>query len=130
MTELSKEVHHEENTDPREDDLGRRKYLRVIVRTLVVRKHMGTHCANTLTEGGGESVEDVNGRRKPLGESLIAALRLIQLVGLPLKYGEDCIRRAAAFDLLRERVGSQFLSSLLLVLLQSLIEDRLKIWRS
>ena len=130
MTELSKEVHHEENTDPREDDLGRRKYLRVIVRTLVVRKHMGTHCANTLTEGGGESVEDVNGRRKPLGESLIAALRLIQLVGLPLKYGEDCIRRAAAFDLLREWVGGKFFSGLPLVLLQSFIEDQLEIWSS
>ena len=124
---MSKEAHHEEDTDPREDDLGRRKYLRVIVRTLVVRKHTGTHCANTLTEGGGECVEDVDGRRKPLGESFIAALRLIEFVGFPSKYGEDSIRRATVFDLIRKRVGSKFFSSLPLVLLQSLIEDWLKI---
>ena len=127
---MSKEAHHEEDTDPREDDLGRRKYLRVIVRIVVVGKHMGTHRANALTESGRESVEDVHGRRKPLGESLIASLRLIQLISFPLKYGEDCIRRAAAFDLLRKWVGGKFLSGLLLVLLQSLIEDRLKIWSS
>ena len=91
---------------------------------------MGTHRANALTEGGGESIEDIHGWRKPLGESFIAALRLIQLVGLPLEYGEDSIRRATAFDLLRERVCSKFLAGLPLVLLQSLIEDRLKVWSS
>ena len=127
---MSKEAHHEEDTDPREDDLGRRKYLRVIVRIVVVGKHMGTHRANALTESGRESVEDVHSWRKPLGESLIAALRLIQLVGLPLKYGEDSIRRAAAFDLLREWVGGKFFSGLPLVLLQSFIEDQLEIWSS
>ena len=35
-TELSMEAHHEEDVDPREDDLRRRKYLRVIVRKIVV----------------------------------------------------------------------------------------------
>ena len=78
---------------------------------------MGTHRANALTEGGGESVEDIHGWRKPLRESFIAALRFIQLVGLPLKYGEDIIRRTTAFDLLRKRVVGKFLPGLPLVFL-------------
>ena len=124
------EAHHEEDIDPREDDLGRRKYLNVIVRTDVVRRCIGTHCAKALTEGSRECVEDVHGWRKPLCKPFIVALRLIQFIGFPSKYGEDSIRRAAAFDLVRERVGSKFLPGLPLVLLQSFIEDRLKVWSS
>ena len=77
---------------------------------------MRTHRANALTECGRESVEDVHRRRKPLRESFVVALRLIQLVCFPLKYGKDSIRRATAFDLLCERVGSKFLPGLPLVL--------------
>ena len=122
------ETHHEEDIDPSEDDLCREKYLNV--RKDVIRKRVGTHHADALSDGGRESVEDVHGRRKPLCESFIVALRLIQSVGFPLKYGEDSIWRATAFDLVRKRVGSKFFSGLLLVLLQSLIEDRLKTWSS
>ena len=96
----------------------------------MIRKRVGTHHADALSDGGRESIEDVHGRRKPLCESFIVALRLIQSVGFPLKYGEDSIWRATAFDLVRKRVGSKFFSGLLLVLLQSLIEDRLKTWSS
>ena len=96
----------------------------------VVWTHVETHRAKALTKGSGESVEDVHGWRKPLCEPFIAALRLIQLIGFPFKYGEDSIRRAATFDLVRERVGSKFLPGLPLVLLQSFIEDRLKVWSS
>ena len=128
--ELGKETHHEEDVDPSEDDLRRGKYLNAIVRADVMPQHVGTHRANALTDGGRESVEDVHGRCKPLCESFVAALRSIQIVGFPLEYGEDSIRRATVFDLVRERVGSKILSGLLLVLLQGLIEDRLKIWSS
>jgi hypothetical protein len=126
--ELRRETHHEEDIDPSEDDLGRWKYLKVIVRADVLRKHVRTHRANALTKGGRESVENVHGWRKPLCESFIAALRSIQFVGFPLKYGEDSLRRSTAIDLICERVGGKFLSGLPLVLLQSLIEDRLKVW--
>ena len=124
------ETRHEEDIDPREDDLGRRKYLDVIVGTDMVQKTVRTHRAKALTKGSGESVEDVHGWRKPLCKPFIAAMRLIQLVGFPLKHGEDSIRRATAVYLVRERVSSKFLPGLLLVLLQSLIENRLKIWSS
>ena len=93
-------------------------------------KRVGTHNTNALTEGGRESVEDIDSGSKPLYKSFIAALRLIEFVGFPLKYGEDGVRRATALDLLRERVGCKFLPGLLLVLLQSLFQDRLKIWSS
>ena len=66
---LSKEAYHEENIDPSEDDLSRGKYLKVIIRTIVIRQHVGTHRANALTEGGRESVENVHCWRKPLCES-------------------------------------------------------------
>ena len=39
--ELSKETHHEEDIDPREDDLGRGKHLNVIVRTDVYGNTLG-----------------------------------------------------------------------------------------
>ena len=82
----------------------------------MVRHRVGTYRANTLTKGSRECVKDVHGWCKPFGKSFIAALRLIQLVGFPLKHGENGIRRATAFDLLRERVGSEFFSGLPLVL--------------
>jgi hypothetical protein len=129
-TVLSKEAHHEEDIEPSEDDLGRREYLKANIRTAVIRQDDGTHHANALTKGGRKSIENVHGWRKPLCQSFVAALRFIQLVGFPLKYGEDSIGRATAFDLLRERVSSKFFSGLHLVLLQSLIEDRLKVWSS
>ena len=129
--ELSKESHNKEDIDPSEDDLGRGKYLKVIIRTIVIRHHhVETHRANALTKGGRENVEDVHGWREPLCESFVAALRLIEFVGFPLKYGEDSIRMVTALDLFRERVGPKFLPGLLLVLLQRLIEDRLEIWSS
>ena len=124
---MSKDTHHKEDIDPSEDDLGRGKHLKVKVRIGVVQQRGRTHHTNALTKGDRKSVEDVHGRRKPLGESFIAALRLIEFVGFPSKYGEDSIRRATVFDLIRKRVGSKFFSSLPLVLLQSLIEDWLKI---
>jgi hypothetical protein len=127
---LRKETHHEEDIDPSEDDLGRGKYLKVNVRKIVIRQHIVTYRAYALTKGSREGVQDIHSGRKPLCESFIAALSLIQFVGFPLKCGEDGIRRATAIDLLRERVSSEFFSGLPLVLLQSLIEDRLKIWSS
>ena len=57
------ETYYEEYIYPREDDLGRRKYLKVIVRTDVVWTYVETHRAKALPEGGGECVEDVHGWR-------------------------------------------------------------------
>ncbi len=94
----------------------------------MTRQQAGTYRANTLAKGDGECVEDIYCGVKPLGESLIAALRLIEFVGFPLKYGKDGFRRVAALNLLCECVASKFFSGLLLVLFQGLIEDWLKIW--
>ena len=93
-----------------------------------MEKHAGTDRAKASTKGSRERVEDIHGWRKPLGESLIAALRSIEIVGFPLKYGEDSFRRIASSYLLRERVGNKVFFRLLLVLFQSFIEDRLKVW--
>ena len=127
---LSYETYNEEYVDPREDDLGRGKYLKFIVKTDVIRTPVGTNRAKALAKGDRECVEDVHRWRKPLCEPFIAALRSIQFVGFPLKYGENGIRRVTSFDLLRERMGNKFFSGLPLVFLQSLIEDWLKIWSS
>ena len=89
----------------------------------MMRQQAGTHGADALSKGGRESVEDIHSWGKPLCESLVAALRLIEFVGFPFEYGEDSFRRIAAFYLLCEGVGSEFLSGLLLVFLQGPIED-------
>src|SRR6266702_508458 len=94
----------------------------------MTRQQAGTYRANTLAKGDRECVEDIYCGVKPPGESLIAALRLIEFVGFPLKYGEDSSRRMAVFNLLCEWVGGKFFSGLLLVLFQGLIEDGLKNW--
>ena len=91
-------------------------------------QHGGTHRANAFAEGGRESVENVHGWRKPLGELFITALRLIEFVGFPLKYSEDIFRRMTGFYLLCEWVGCKILSGLPLVLAEGPIEDGLKIW--
>ena len=88
--------------------------------------HDRTHRANSLTKGGREGVEDIHSGGKPLFQSLVAALRLIQFVSLPFQYSEDRFRRTAASYLLHKRVGNKILFGLLLVLAQSLIEDGLK----
>ena len=89
----------------------------------MMRQDAGTHRANALTNGGREGVEDIHGWCKPLGNPLIASLRLIEFVGFPFKYGEDSFRRVTVFYLLCERIGSEFLSGLLLVFVQGPIED-------
>ena len=88
----------------------------------------GTHGANAFAEGGRESVEYIDGWCEPLGESFIAALRLIEFVGFPLERSENSFRRITGFYLLCKRVGSKILSGLPLVLTEGLIEDWLKIW--
>ena len=93
----------------------------------MIRQDAGTRRTNALTNGGRESVEDIHGWRKPLCEPLIAALRLIEFVGFPFKYGEDSFRRVTVFYLLCEGIGSEFLSGLLLVFVQGPIEDWLVI---
>ena len=98
----------------------------------MMRQHhdVGIYRPNTHAKGGRECVEDIHGRRKPLGEPLITVLRLIEFIGFPLKNGEDSFRSIAAFNFLREWVGGKFFSGLPLVLLQSFIEDQLEIWSS
>ena len=88
-----------------------------------MQHHAGTDRANTRAKGGRECVKDIHSWREPLRESLVAALRLIELAGFPLKYGEDSFWSIAASNLLCEWVGGEFFSSLLLVLFQGLIED-------
>ena len=92
-----------------------------------MRQRAGTDRANARANGGRECAEDIHGRRKPLGESLVAALRLVEFAGFPLKYGEDGFRRVTGPYLRRERVSDKVLSGLLLVLYQSFFEDGLKI---
>jgi len=79
-----------------------------------------------------ERVEDIHSWVKPFGQSLIAAPRLIQLIGLPLQYGEDSSWDSfgiiTAFNLSSGWVGSQVFAGLLLILVQGLFEDWLKVW--
>ena len=88
--------------------------------------HDRTHCANSLTKGSREGVDDIHSGGKPLFQSLIAALRLIHFVGLPFQYGEDRFRRTATSYLLCKRVCNKILFGLLLVLAQSLVKDGLR----
>jgi hypothetical protein len=131
-TQWDKGTHNEEDTNSRKYYSGRGKYLKVIVsiRRVLMQQHDGTDRANALAKGGRECVKDVHGWRKPLGESLIVALRLFEFVGFPLKHSEDGVRRITAFNLLCEWVGGKIVSGLLLVLFEGLIEDRWIIWSS
>jgi hypothetical protein len=94
-----------------------------------MRQHAVTDHADALAKGGRDCVKDVHGWHKPLGESLIAAPRLIEFVGFSLKHGEDSVRRITTFNLLCKWVGGKIVSGLL-VLFEGLIEDRWIIWSS
>jgi hypothetical protein len=99
--------------------LGSRKVTRLV---------SVAHQSSALAKCGRERAEDIHGWIKPLGESLISAPRSIQFIGFPFKYGEDGLRRIAAFDLSSEGVGGQVFAGLLLILFQGLFEDWLKVW--
>jgi hypothetical protein len=94
----------------------------------MMRQRAGTDRTNTHANGGRECIEDIHGWRKPLGEPLIAVLRLIEFVGFPLKYCKNSFRSIAAFNLLCEWVCGKIFSGFLLVLFQGFIEDWLKFW--
>ncbi|KAI9430458.1 hypothetical protein H4582DRAFT_2063799 [Lactarius indigo] len=66
--------------------------------------------------GSRERIEDIHGWCKPLDESLIAALRLIEFVGFPLKHAEDSFRKESQFAI---SSASGWVG---------LIEDRSEIW--
>ena len=84
------------------------------------------HRAYALAKGSRERVENIHSWIEPLSESLIAALRFIQLSGFRFKYGEDGFGRSAALYFRSEWVGSQVFPGLLLILLEGLYEDELK----
>ena len=86
-----------------------------VTRVAAVAKSVA-HQASALAKSGRERIEDIHGWVKPLGQSFIAAPRLIQFIGFPFKYGEDCFGRIAAVDLSSKRVGSQIFASLLFIL--------------
>lgn len=126
---LNKKTHDKEYTDSRKNNLCRGKYLKVIVGTQMnLDAVVGTYRTNALAEGGRQRVDDIHGWLKTLSESLIAALRLTEFVGFPLKYGENSLRRITAFYLLCEWVGGKIFSGLLLILFESLFEDWLETW--
>jgi hypothetical protein len=81
-------------------------------------QHSRTHRTKTLSEGSREYVEDIHGRSKPLGESLIAFpfLRMIKSVGFPLKNGKNGVSGDTPVDLSSEEMGGKVLAGLLCIL--------------
>ena len=51
--------------------------------------------SNTVTEGGRECEQDIDGRINPLDPLFVVALRLIELLDTSLKHSENCTRGVA-----------------------------------
>jgi hypothetical protein len=59
-----------------------------------------------------------------------AALRLVELLDLFLKYGENAASRIAGFELVSERVREKIVLRAFFVLFQGIIENKLEVGRS
>ena len=69
-------------------------------------------------------MKDVHSWVEPLG---VVALRIIELLHLPLKHGENAASRIAGFELVSERVDERILLGTFFVRLQSIIENELEV---
>ena len=58
-----------------------------------------------------------------------AALRLVELLHLFLKYGENAASRIAGFELVSERVREKIVLRAFFILFQSIIENKLEVGR-
>jgi hypothetical protein len=72
----------------------------------MTRVHAVAHQAGALAKCGRERIEDIHGWVKPLGQSLIAAPRSIQLISFPfgLRVTLPCGQRPGV-DAVRRRVA-------------------------
>ena len=104
---MSGKTHYEKDRDSRKNDCGGGEHLKLRLGYRQVTSLVAVaHQADALAKCGRERAKNIHGRIEPLCKSLIAALRLIQFIGFPFKYGEDGLRRGAGIDLCSEWVGS------------------------
>ena len=82
-----------------------------------------TYQTNTLAKRLRKRVEDIHHRIYPPHQPLIAIPKLLESLGLALKYGQDGIDRVTPLHLDRERMVKKFFASLLLVIVQGAIKD-------
>ena len=82
-----------------------------------------TYQTDATGDSGRKCIEDVHGRAQPLGQPLVAAVRVVKLLNLIVKYGEDGVNRVAILQLGGERMGAKVLLGLFLVGRDRSLED-------
>ena len=82
-----------------------------------------TYQTNALTKCLRKRVEDIHHRIYPPHQPPIAVPKLLESLGLALKYGFDGIDRVTPLHLGREGMVKKFFASFLLVLVQGAIKD-------
>jgi hypothetical protein len=89
----------------------------------------GTYMTGDATEGfvGREGMQDLDDRFEPLEQFDIALPEFVKRSGLFLKYGNDRIRVVATIDLGSKWVVAEIFASLLGVLRQGCVENRLEV---
>ena len=63
------------------------------------RPRVETYQTDATGDSGRKCVEDVHGWAQPLGQPLVAAVRVVKLLNLIVKYGEDGVNRVAILQL-------------------------------
>jgi hypothetical protein len=85
--------------------------------------------ANPLANCGGKRIEYIDCGVKPSPQSLITPPRLLKLVDLLLKYGQNGRRRVAPLELARERMSKKILLRIYFVCLECFFEYDIEIGR-
>ena len=80
-----------------------------------IRSRVETYQTDTTGNGGRERAEDVHGWAQPLGKSLIATVRFVDLSTLILEDGDYGGSRVAVLQLEGKRMGEEVVLGLLLV---------------
>jgi len=84
---------------------------------------------DTLPKSRGEGKENIDGGIKPLCPLVIGVSRLIELVDLFLKDGENCAGGIAGLELCGEWVCKKVVFCTLFICFQGVIEDLLEVRR-
>jgi hypothetical protein len=83
--------------------------------------------ANTFSERLREGIEDIHSWVQPICPPFIATPRLIELLDLFLKDGENSTRRVAGLELCGKWMGNEVFFCTLFVFFQGIVEDELEV---
>jgi hypothetical protein len=120
-------THREEDASASKNNLGRRENLSNIYLHEIPDRLINIYYADPLAQRRRKRIQNVDRWVKPFLQSLVAALRLPELIDLVLKYSYDSCRRVAFLQLGGERMSGEILFGLFCIDLKGFLKNGFEI---